>query len=132
MGSSGLIPENMEVKICDDEGIELPLGEKGEIVIRGENVMKGYWKNEETTAETIKDGWLCTGDMGYMDPYDFLHVLGRYKSLLIADDRENTVRKELKSQLPTSLNIFIRHCFTTTSRLPYTLLFNTDKKLLPA
>ncbi|MEA3461999.1 MAG: AMP-binding protein, partial [Bacteroidota bacterium] len=66
MGSSGLIPENMEVKICNDEGMELTLGEKGEIVVRGENVMKGYWKNEEATADTIKDSWLFTGDMGYM------------------------------------------------------------------
>ena len=88
MGSSGLIPENMEVKICNDEGIELPMGEKGEIVVRGENVMKGYWKNEEATADTIKDDWLFTGDMGYMDPDGFLYVLGRYKSLLIADDGE--------------------------------------------
>jgi len=88
MGSSGLIPENMEVKICNDEGVELPMGEKGEIVIRGENVMKGYWKNEEATAETIKEDWLYTGDMGYMDPDGFLYVLGRYKSLLIADDGE--------------------------------------------
>ena len=88
MGSSGLIPENLEVKICDDEGIEVPLGDKGEIVIRGENVMKGYWKNEQATADTIKDGWLFTGDMGYMDPDGFLFVLGRYKSLLIADDGE--------------------------------------------
>ena len=88
MGSSGLIPENLEVKICNDEGVELPLGEKGEIVIRGENVMKGYWKNEEATADTIKEGWLFTGDMGYMDADGFLFVLGRYKSLLIADDGE--------------------------------------------
>jgi len=88
MGSSGLIPENLEVKICNDEGTELPMGEKGEIVIRGENVMKGYWRNEEATAETIKNGWLYTGDMGFMDPDGFLYVLGRYKSLLIADDGE--------------------------------------------
>ncbi len=88
MGSSGRIPENMEVKICNDEGIEVHMGEKGEIVVRGENVMKGYWKNEEATADTIKDGWLFTGDMGFVDPDGFLYVLGRYKSLLIADDGE--------------------------------------------
>jgi long-chain acyl-CoA synthetase len=57
-GHLAYIPENMEVKICDDEGKEVPQGEKGEIVVRGENVMKGYWKNEEATAEVIRDGWL--------------------------------------------------------------------------
>jgi len=88
MGSSGRIPENMEVRICDDDGLELPLGERGGIVVRGENVMKGYWKNDEATSDTIKNGWLFTGDMGYMDPDGFLYVLGRYKSLLIADDGE--------------------------------------------
>ena len=46
-------------------------GKKGEIVIRGENVMKGYWKNERATRETLRDGWLYTGDMGYMDEDGF-------------------------------------------------------------
>jgi long-chain acyl-CoA synthetase len=69
------------------DGKELPAGEKGEIVIRGENVMAGYWKNPASTAETIKDGWLYTGDMGYMHG-DLLYVLGRFKSLLISSDGE--------------------------------------------
>jgi long-chain acyl-CoA synthetase len=64
------------------------VSEKGEIVIRGENVMKGYWKNERATGETLRDGWLYTGDMGYMDEDGFLYVLGRFKSLLISDDGE--------------------------------------------
>jgi long-chain acyl-CoA synthetase len=50
--------------------------------------MKGYWKNEKATRETIRDGWLHTGDMGYMDEDGFLYVLGRFKSLLISDDGE--------------------------------------------
>jgi long-chain acyl-CoA synthetase len=88
LGSSGHIVSNLDLKICDEKGIELPAGEKGEIVIRGENVMKGYWKNEKTTRETIRDGWLYTGDMGFVDNDGFLYVLGRFKSLLIADDGE--------------------------------------------
>lgn len=88
LGSSGFLVENMELKICDDDGNELPVGEKGEIVIKGENVMLGYWKNEEATKDTLKDGWLHTGDMGYMDKDGFLYVLGRFKSLLIANDGE--------------------------------------------
>jgi long-chain acyl-CoA synthetase len=88
LGSSGHIVKNLDLKICDEKGNELPVGEKGEIVIRGENVMKGYWKNEKTTRETIRGGWLYTGDMGFVDNDGFLYVLGRFKSLLIADDGE--------------------------------------------
>lgn len=88
LGSSGYLVQHLELKICDTDGKELPLGEKGEIVVRGENVMLGYWKNEKATSETIKDGWLYTGDMGYMDKDGFLYVVGRFKSLLIASDGE--------------------------------------------
>lgn len=87
-GSSGKLVKYMDLKICDLEGIELPQGEKGEIVVKGENVMKGYWNNPKATEETIKDGWLFTGDMGYMDQDGFLYVLGRFKSLLIGSDGE--------------------------------------------
>ena len=88
LGSSGFIVENLQLKICDANGKELPVGEKGEIVVKGENVMAGYWKNESATRESIKDGWLYTGDMGYLDNDGFLYVLGRFKSLLIASDGE--------------------------------------------
>lgn len=87
-GSSGKLVKYMDLKICDNDGIELPVGEKGEIVVKGDNVMKGYWNNPKATAETIKDGWLFTGDMGYMDKDGFLYVLGRFKSLLIGSDGE--------------------------------------------
>jgi len=88
LGSSGSIVKNLELKICDEDGNEMPVGQKGEIVVRGENVMKGYWKNEKATQETIRNGWLHTGDMGYVDEDRFLYVLGRFKSLLISDDGE--------------------------------------------
>ena len=88
LGSSGHLAKPLDLKICDEEGKELPWGEKGEIVIRGENVMTGYWKNPVATAETVRDGWLYTGDMGYMDADGFLYVLGRFKSLLISNDGE--------------------------------------------
>ncbi len=87
-GSSGRLVKYLDLKICDDEGKELPTGQKGEIVVRGGNVMLGYWKNEKSTAETIKDGWLYTGDLGYMDNDGFLYVMGRFKSLLISNDGE--------------------------------------------
>ena len=87
-GSSGKIVIPLDLKIVDEQGRELPRGEKGEIIIRGENVMAGYWKNPEATAEAIRDGWLHTGDMGYVSQDEFLYVLGRFKSLLIASDGE--------------------------------------------
>ncbi len=120
MGSSGLIPENLEIRICDDEGSELPLGEKGEIVIRGENVMKGYWRNEQATAETIKDGWLFTGDMGYMDPDGFLYVLGRYKSLLIADDGEKYSPEGIEESF-TDQSEYISQALLHNNQDPYTV-----------
>ncbi len=88
LGSSGVVVKHLDLKICDEEGKEMPTGTKGEIVVHGENVMKGYWKNEKTTRETLRDGWLHTGDMGYVDSDGFLYVLGRFKSLLISDDGE--------------------------------------------
>lgn len=87
-GSSGKLVEPISVKICDNEGKELPLGESGEIVVKGENVMAGYWKNEASTADTVRDGWLYTGDLGYMTKEGLLYVKGRFKSLLISSDGE--------------------------------------------
>jgi long-chain acyl-CoA synthetase len=88
LGSSGYIVPDLALKICDDQGTELPVGHQGEIVVKGENVMVGYWKNEKATRETIRDGWLYSGDLGYVDKDGFLYVLGRAKSLLIGHDGE--------------------------------------------
>ena len=88
LGSSGYIVPDLALKICDDQGTELPVGQQGEIVVKGENVMVGYWKNEKATRETIRDGWLYSGDLGYVDKDGFLYVLGRAKSLLIGHDGE--------------------------------------------
>jgi long-chain acyl-CoA synthetase len=87
-GSSGRLVEPLDLRIVGESGEDMPAGEKGEIVIRGENVMAGYWRNPASTADTVKDGWLYTGDMGYMGVDGFLYVLGRFKSLLIASDGE--------------------------------------------
>lgn len=88
LGSSGFLVDNLELKIVDDNGKEVSVGHKGEIICKGNNVMLGYWKNEEATKNTIKDGWLYTGDLGYSDSDGFLYVLGRFKSLLISGDGE--------------------------------------------
>jgi long-chain acyl-CoA synthetase len=88
LGSSGPVVPDLALRIRDGDGHDLPVGEKGEIVVKGENVMLGYWRNPKATAETIRDGWLHTGDLGYLDRDGFLYVLGRAKSLLIGHDGE--------------------------------------------
>ena len=88
LGSSGTVMPNLEARICDDGGKTLAAGHQGEIVVRGENVMAGYWKNDKATDEVLRDGWLFTGDLGYIDEDGFLFVLGRKKSLLIGHDGE--------------------------------------------
>ena len=88
LGSSGAIVRDLLVKICDEQGNQLPVGQQGEIVVKGENVMAGYWKNEKATNEALRDGWLFTGDLGYLDQDNFLYVVGRAKSLLISHDGE--------------------------------------------
>ncbi|MBN2347451.1 MAG: AMP-binding protein [Bacteroidales bacterium] len=121
MGSSGKIADFMECKICDDDGNEVPVGEKGEIVIQGENVMKGYWQNEEATSETIKGEWLYTGDLGYMDGDGFLYVLGRFKSLLIADDGEKYSPEGIEEAL-TEQSPYLDQCILYNNQKPYTVI----------
>ncbi|MBB6479199.1 AMP-dependent synthetase/ligase [Spirochaeta isovalerica] len=98
-GSSGNVLPNIELKIIKGDGQEASVGEKGEIVIRGENVMKGYLKNEEATRETVRNGWLYTGDLGYMDEDDFLQVTGRAKALLISRDGEKYSPEEIEETI---------------------------------
>jgi len=102
MGTSGKVLKGINCKICDDRGKEVAQGEKGEIVIQGDNVMKGYYKNEIATSETIKNGWLHTGDLGYMDEDNFLVVVGREKALLISEDGEKYSPEEIEEAIVNS------------------------------
>ncbi|MFC2086523.1 AMP-dependent synthetase/ligase [Bacteroidota bacterium] len=122
LGSSGYLVKNLELKICDEDAKELAPGVRGEIVVKGENVMKGYWKNEVATAETIKDGWLHTGDMGYMDEDGFLYVSGRFKSLLIADDGEKYSPEGIEEALADQSKI-IDQCMLYNNQNVYTVGF---------
>ena len=86
-------------KIINEKGEELPRGEQGEIMIKGDNVMKEYYKAPDITAETIEpDGWLHTGDLGYMDEDGFVFVTGRIKELIIKGG-ENIAPKEIDEAL---------------------------------
>ncbi|MFI3248469.1 MAG: AMP-binding protein [Rikenellaceae bacterium] len=118
-GTSGSLVKPLDIKIMDSDGRELPVGEKGEIVVRGENVMAGYWKNEQSTAETVKDGWLYTGDLGYMDKNDFLVVLGRFKSLLIGSDGEKYSPEGIEEALVGS-SPYIDQIVLHNNQDPYT------------
>jgi long-chain acyl-CoA synthetase len=120
LGSSGVLVNNMDLKIYDDDGNELPVGQKGEIVIRGGNVMHGYWKNENATKEAIKDGWLYTGDMGYMSEDGYLYVLGRFKSLLIADDGEKFSPEGIEEAI-SEQSKYIDQCMLYNNQKPYTV-----------
>jgi len=120
MGSSGKVVQGLELKIVDDDGNEVPQGEKGEIICKGENVMAGYWKNEKTTAETIVDGWLHTGDMGYLDEDGFLYVLGRFKSLLIGSDGEKFSPEGIEEAL-VDQSPFIEQVMLYNNQSPYTV-----------
>ena len=124
LGSSGKPLPHMDIKIVDDKMQVVPTRKKGEIIIRGGNVMKGYWKNPEATAETIVDGWLRTGDMGYIDNDGYLYVLGRTKSLLISDDGEKFspegIEESIMAQSP-----FINQIVLYNNQRPYTTAFIT-------
>lgn len=120
LGSSGYLVKNLEMTIRDEKGNILPVGEKGEIVIKGENVMAGYWKNPEATASTIKDGWLFTGDLGSMDKDGFLYVFGRFKSLLIGSDGEKYSPEGIEESLVT-LSPYIDQVMLYNNQSPFTI-----------
>jgi len=120
LGSSGYLVKNIELKILDEKGNELPAGQKGEIVIRGGNVMHGYWKNESATREALKDGWLHTGDMGYISEDSFLYVMGRFKSLLIADDGEKFSPEGIEEAF-SEQSKYIDQCMLYNNQRSYTV-----------
>ena len=126
-GSSGKVVSPMEIKILDADGVEQPFGVKGEICIKGENVMAGYWKNPVSTANTVVDGWLHTGDMGYMRDAEMLYVVGRFKSLLIAADGEKYSPEGIEENLVESSK-YIDGALLHNSQDPYTIALITPNK----
>jgi long-chain acyl-CoA synthetase len=87
--SAGLPLPGVEIKIADD----------GEILARGSSIMQGYYHNPEATRETLQDGWLCTGDLGYIDSDGFLYIRGRKKSVIVSPSGKNIYPEELETEI---------------------------------
>ena len=98
LGSVGFARTDVEIRILDGQGNEMPSGGIGEIVTRSDLVMKGYWRNPEATAAALKDGWLHTGDVGYMDDDGYVYLLDRSKDLIISGG-ENIYPREVEEAL---------------------------------
>jgi len=100
-GSIGVALPEQEIKIMDDDNNEMPIGEKGEICIKGDAVMLGYLNQPEATKEAIKDGWLHTGDMAYMDEEGFIYIVDRKKDM-INRGGENIYPREVEIALESN------------------------------
>ncbi len=100
IGSIGIALPGQEIKIVDEQGNEVPTGERGEIIIKGDNIMKGYYNKPEETANTIIDGYLHTGDVGIKDSDGYIFIVDRIKDMIIRGG-ENIYPKEIDNLLAT-------------------------------
>jgi long-chain acyl-CoA synthetase len=98
--SAGRAAPGTEIKIVDEDNNPVAPGEVGEIAARGMGVMQGYWKLEEQTAATLKDGWVHTGDGGYMDDEGFVFIADRIKDMIVTGG-ENVFSAEVESAIST-------------------------------
>jgi acyl-CoA synthetase (AMP-forming)/AMP-acid ligase II len=101
IGSTGKAFFHSEVRVADDQGRELPAGEAGEILVRGRHIMREYWNRPDATAETLRDGWLRTGDVAVRDEEGFITIADRIKDMIISGG-ENVYPAELE-------NVLIQH-----------------------
>ncbi|MHB2150324.1 AMP-dependent synthetase/ligase [Calditrichota bacterium LG25] len=127
LGTSGKVLKGMEVKIVDERGNELPTGQRGEICVKGENVMVGYWKNPTATENALRDGWLHTGDLGYLDEEGYLYVLGREKSLLIGNDGEKYSPEGIEEAI-LDHSPYIDQIMLYNNQSPYTIALVVPNK----
>ena len=94
----GLIQPHLEVKIVDADGNVVPVGQTGELLTRGYSVMQGYWNDEERTRDTVRDGWMHTGDLATIDAAGYCNIVGRVKDMLIRGG-ENVYPREIEEFL---------------------------------
>lgn len=105
LGTSGRVIPNLHCRITKADGTEAARGELGEICVRGDNVMAGYLKNDGASAAALRDGWLYSGDLGYIDEDGFLMVTGREKALLIAPDGEKYSPETIEETISTTADL---------------------------
>jgi len=98
--SVGQVSPRVNVRIVDDNGADLPVGEVGEILLSSPGVMKGYWNNSGATIDTLRDGWVHTGDMGRLDTEGFLYLVDRKKDMIISGG-ENIYSREVEEAVVT-------------------------------
>jgi len=98
LGSCGKPVFHLDIRIVDMEGNTLPRGETGEVLVKGPNVIREYWRRPEATAESIVDGWLHTGDMGYFDEEGYLYLIDRKKDMYISGG-ENVYPAEIEDAI---------------------------------
>ena len=101
IASVGVAQTPVQVRVADAQGRPLPAGELGEVLVKGDTVMAGYWRNPEATAATVRDGWLHTGDMGVLDADGFLTLKDRSKDLIISGG-SNIYPREVEEVLLTA------------------------------
>lgn len=101
IASVGVAQTPVQVRVTDAQGRDLPTGAVGEVVVRGDSVMAGYWRNPEATATTLRDGWLFTGDVGSLDADGFLTLKDRSKDLIISGG-SNIYPREVEEVLLTA------------------------------
>jgi long-chain acyl-CoA synthetase len=99
-GTVGQAIFGCEIKCVDDDGNEVPTGERGEVVIRGHNIMKGYYKKPEATAEALKNGWFHSGDIGIFDEEGYLSIVDRKKDMILRGGY-NVYPRELEEVIMT-------------------------------
>jgi acyl-CoA synthetase (AMP-forming)/AMP-acid ligase II len=100
LGSAGRALVNFEARVVDDAGIDVRPGQVGEVIVRGENVMMGYWNRPEETAGTLKGGWLYTGDLATVDEDGYIYIVDRKKDMIISGG-ENIYPREIEELLYT-------------------------------
>jgi len=100
LASVGIARSGVEIRVVDDGDADMPAGETGEVVVRGDVVMAGYWNNPEASATTLRNGWLHTGDIGFLDDFGFLTLKDRAKDMIISGG-SNIYPREVEEVLLT-------------------------------
>ena len=109
----------------------MKLADDGEILLRGDNIFAGYYKNEEATGEALVDGWLHTGDLGHMDEDGFLYITGRKKDIIITAGGKNITPANLENDVKQSR--WVSQCVVIGDRRPYLVaLITLDPEEIPA